>query len=105
MTNITVPSICRLLKAFRDQQEKKRANVVFTYIECLTRDCRDQSLLYNLLGFGIPKGDPNAAMIDELTPEQDDILISKTACSVFNSTNIEYVLRNLGMLVIMYGEL
>ena len=35
-------------------------------------------------------------MLPGVEPEEDEILIPKTSCSVFNSTNIEYVLRNLG---------
>jgi ureidoacrylate peracid hydrolase len=35
-------------------------------------------------------------MVDELAPAQDEILFPKTSSSVFISTNIDYVLRNLG---------
>ena len=31
-----------------------------------------------------------------MAPEGDEILIPKTSCSVFCSTNVHYVLRNLG---------
>ena len=89
---VTVPAIQKLLQAFR----KSKANVIYTYIECLTKDCRDQSLDYKITGFKVPKGSPDAAIIDRLDPGEDDILIPKTSCSVFCSTNIEYVLRNLG---------
>ena len=71
-------------------------DVIYTFIECLTKDCRDQSLDYKLSGLHVPKGSPLAAILPEVAPEDDDILIPKTSCSVFNSTNIEYVLRNLG---------
>ena len=71
-------------------------DIVYTYIECLTKDGRDQSLDYKLSGFLVPKGSPDAQIIEQLAPEENDILIPKTSCSVFNSTNIEYVLRNLG---------
>lgn len=70
--------------------------VIYTYIESLTKDGRDQSLDYKLSNFLVPKDSPDAKIIDELTPVENDILIPKTSCSVFNSTNIEYVLRNLG---------
>ena len=72
-------------------------NIIYTYIESLTKDSRDQSLDYKLSGFAVPKGSQDAKIISELTPDSDDILIPKTSCSVFNSTNIEYVLRNLGV--------
>ena len=33
----------------------------------------------------------------EVAPEEDDIVLPKTSSGVFNSTNIDYVLRNLGV--------
>ena len=72
-------------------------DIVYTYIECLTKDGRDQSLDYKLSGFLVPKRSPDAQIIEQLAPGENDILIPKTSCSVLNSTNIEYVLRNLGM--------
>jgi nicotinamidase-related amidase len=39
----------------------------------------------------------SALPIDELSPLENEIFIPKTSSSVFNSTNIEYVLRNLGI--------
>ena len=35
-------------------------------------------------------------MVQELAPTADEILFPKTSSSVFISTNIDYVLRNLG---------
>ena len=88
----TIPALQKLLGAFHE----KKGDVIYTYIECLTQDGRDQSLDYKLSGFLVPKGSPDAKILKEIAPGDDDILIPKTACSVFNSTNIEYVLRNLG---------
>ena len=36
-------------------------------------------------------------MVDDLTPAPDEIVFPKTSSSVFISTNIDYVLRNLGV--------
>ncbi|PMZ34969.1 cysteine hydrolase, partial [Pseudomonas sp. GW247-3R2A] len=33
--------------------------------------------------------------IDDLTPTENEIVLPKTSSGVFNSTNIDYVLRNL----------
>jgi ureidoacrylate peracid hydrolase len=70
--------------------------VVYTFIESLTREGRDRSLDYKITGFNVPKGSPDARMVDELAPAEDEILFPKTSSSVFISTNIDYVLRNLG---------
>jgi ureidoacrylate peracid hydrolase len=70
--------------------------VVYTVIESLTADGRDRSLDYKITGFNVPKGSPDANMVSELTPGADEIVFAKTSSSVFISTNIDYVLRNLG---------
>lgn len=94
LANNTIPAIQTLLSAFRS---KPGGEVVYTYVECLTKDGRDQSLDYKCTGFLVPKGSPGAEIIDALKPRPDEIMIPKTSSSVFNSTNIEYVLRNLGV--------
>ena len=38
-----------------------------------------------------------AAVIAEVAPAPDDIVLPKTSSGVFNSTNLDYVLRNLGI--------
>jgi ureidoacrylate peracid hydrolase len=80
------------------QQVCRRAGieVLYTVIESLTADGRDRSLDYKITGFNVPKGSPDANMVSELTPGADEIVFSKTSSSVFISTNIDYVLRNLG---------
>src|SRR6185295_3074396 len=71
--------------------------VIYTVIENLTRDGRDRSLDYRLSGFFIAKGSPEAQVLDAIAPAEDEIVIPKTSSSIFNSTNIDYVLRNLGV--------
>ena len=45
----------------------------------------------------VPKGLPEGRVIDELAPLENEIVLPKTSSGVFNSTSIEYVLRNLGI--------
>jgi ureidoacrylate peracid hydrolase len=71
--------------------------VIYTLIESLTADGRDRSLDYKISGFNVPKGSPDARILEELAPLPDEILFPKTSSSVFISTNIDYVLRNLGV--------
>jgi ureidoacrylate peracid hydrolase len=80
------------------QQACRRGGIEVTYtlIESLTADGRDRSLDYKITGFNVPKGSPDAQMVDELKPADDEIVFPKTSSSVFISTNIDYVLRNLG---------
>jgi ureidoacrylate peracid hydrolase len=80
------------------QQACRRAQIEVTYtvIESMTAEGRDRSLDYKITGFNVPKGSPDARMVRELTPAEDEMVFPKTSSSVFISTNIDYVLRNLG---------
>src|SRR5580700_286733 len=80
------------------QQACRRAGIEVTYtvVESMTADGRDRSLDYKITGFHVPKGSPDARMVSELAPRGDEMLFPKTSSSVFISTNIDYVLRNLG---------
>ena len=80
------------------QQACRRAGieVMYTVIESMTAEGRDRSLDYKITGFNVPKGSPDAQMVDELAPGADEMVFAKTSSSVFISTNIDYVLRNLG---------
>ena len=95
--DVVIPNGQRLIAACR----KAGLEVIYTIIECLTRDGRDRSLDYKVSGLFVPRGSWQAEVIDELRPEEDDIVISKTSSSIFNSTNFEYVLRNLGVEYLM----
>ena len=87
---------------------KVRAEVIFTYLESLTEDMRDISIDYQLSGpfFQTLPTPGTAEFLPELTPQAGDIRIPKTSCSVFLSTNIDYVLRNLGVeQLVIVGQL
>lgn len=86
-----VPNQQRLLAALREA----RQNVLHTIIESLTVDGRDRSLDHKLSDMHLPKGSAQAQIIAELTPAENEIVLPKTSSGVFNSTNIDYVLRNL----------
>lgn len=88
-----VPNMQRLQNAFR----KHGIEVMYTTIESLTKDGRDRSLDYKITGFHVPKGSWDGKVIDELAPGDDEIWLPKTSSSVFVSTHIDYILRNLGV--------
>ena len=71
--------------------------VLYTTIESLTRDGRDRSLDYKITGFNVPKGSWDGRIIDALAPGDDEIWLPKSSSSVFVSTHIDYILRNLGV--------
>lgn len=92
-TTETLPNMQRLQGAFR----RHGIEVMYTVIESLTRDGRDRSLDYKITGFNVPRGSRDGQVIDALAPGEDEIVIPKTSSSVFISTSIDYVLRNLGV--------
>lgn len=88
----TVPNMQKLQAAFRE----KGIEVMYTTIESLTRDGRDRSLDYRITGFNVPKGSWDGKVIDEVAPLEDEIVLPKSSSSVFVSTHIDYILRNMG---------
>lgn len=93
MASSVVPNLQRLQTSFR----AAGIEVLHTTIESLTKDGRDRSLDYKITGFNVPKGSWDGKVIDELVPEDDEIVFPKSSSSVFVSTHIDYVLRNLGV--------
>ena len=93
MRGRAVPNMQRLQQACRNA----RVEVMYTVIEALTQDGRDLSLDYKISRLFCPKGSRDAQVIAEIAPAGDEIVIPKTSSSVFISTNIHYVLGNLGM--------
>ena len=95
--DVVIPNGQRLIAACREAG----IEVIYTVVECLTKDGRDRGLDYKISGIFAAKGSWEAEVIDELGPGNDDIVIPKTSSSLFNSTNCEYVLRNLGVEYVM----
>lgn len=88
-----IPNMQKLQAAFREAG----IEVLYTTIESLTKDGRDRSLDYKITGFNVPKGSHDGKVIDELAPGDDEIVLPKSSSSVFISTHIDYLLRNLGV--------
>lgn len=97
-----------LIKAFRKHRDetkrKQGCEVIFTMIQSATNDGRDISLDYKLSGpyfCKLPKVNDSfediflPSLLPDTTSGKGDVVIPKTACSVFHSTNIDFVLRNL----------
>lgn len=91
--NIALPNMQKLQQGFR----KAGIEVMYTTIESLTLDGRDRGLDYKITGFNVPKGSRDGKVVDEIAPQGDEIVLPKSSSSVFVSTHIDYVLRNLGV--------
>jgi ureidoacrylate peracid hydrolase len=93
LRDTVLPNIRRLQSACRSGG----IEVVYSVIENMTRDGRDRSLDYKISGIDVPRDSWEAQVLDEIAPADDEMIFRKTSSSVFISTNIDYVLRNLGV--------
>jgi ureidoacrylate peracid hydrolase len=92
-----IPNMQRLQRACREA----KIEVLYTVIESQTQDGRDRSLDYKISNLHVPKGSWDAKVIDEIAPAPDEIVLGKTSSSVFISTNLHYILGNLGIKFLM----
>jgi len=95
--NVVLPNGKKIIEKCR----RNKIEVIYTVIESYTQDGRDRGIDYKISGTFCPKNSKGAEVIDEIKPLENEIIIPKTSSSVFNSTNIEYVLRNLSIQYLM----
>ena len=88
-----IPNLQLLQSACR----RAHIEIVYAAVENMTRDDRDRSLDYKISGINVPRGSWDARVLEEIAPAEDEMVFRKTSSSVFISTNIDYVLRNLGV--------
>ncbi|MGF1593320.1 MAG: isochorismatase family cysteine hydrolase [Kiloniellaceae bacterium] len=91
--SLVLPNARRLITAARGAG----VEVIYTVIEALTADGRDRSLDHKRSDFLIPKGSAGGEVMPGIAPEGDEMVVPKTASGIFNATNIDYILRNLGV--------
>ncbi len=92
MRERALPNMQKLQAACR----KKKIEVLYTVIASLTNDGRDLSLDYKISRMFCTKDSWDAKVMDEIAPLDDEIVLTKTSSSVFISTNLHYILGNLG---------
>lgn len=94
----------RLVVAVRFNRAKQDCDhgseIIITYLEALTDNSRDVSLDYKLSGglSNLPGPSFPATFLPGISPMPGkDIALPKTSCSVFQSTKLDYILRNLNV--------
>lgn len=95
LESMVLPNVRTLQDAFR----RRDLEVIHTRIQSLTRDGRDRSKGHRRLKLHAAPGSRDADFIEQVAPldEFDEIVINKTASGVFSSTNLHYVLNNMGI--------
>lgn len=91
LENVVLPNVRKLQDAFRAQG----LEVIHSRIQSLTRDGRDRSPGHKRLHLHASPGSKEAEFLESVAPAGDEIVLNKTASGVFNSTNLQYILRNL----------
>lgn len=94
-----IPAVQAMQGAFR----AAGMEVIHVKTQSLTLDGRDRSLAAKLHGTHIPPGSPEGDILEAIAPVNDEIVVSKTCPGVFNGTNIDYILRNLGIRTLVVG--
>lgn len=91
--NEIVPNIRMLQDACR----QANIEVIFSRIQSMALDGRDRGGAHKDLKIACAPGSREAQILDELAPRPNELVFSKTAGSSFNGTNLDFVLRNLGI--------
>lgn len=100
------------IKSYPDRLEKVKRNakiaqkyarskcmeVIFCRIKSKTKDGRDRSGLHKKMGIHVlPHGDKRAQFLRGIGPEGDEMVFNKTGSNAFETTNLNYVLHNVGI--------
>lgn len=93
-----IPPIQQLLAIFR----QKRMEVIHIRVSEVTADSRDVGRKQLVRGFIVPKDSREADFLDELQPVGDEIIIDKSSSGVFPVTNLDRLLRNMGITTLVF---
>lgn len=93
--DLLIPNIARLLGFFREHHLTR----IFVRLGAQLDGCRD--LIPHIRDleteFGNVRGQREYEFLDELAPRDDEVVVTKLSASAFTSSNIDAVLRNLGV--------
>lgn len=100
LADLVIPNQVRLHAATRAAGIEN----IYAVIESLTEDGRDRGIDHKVSDIHVPPGSPDGQVIDEVKPQPGEIVLRKTASGVFGATNLDYILRNLGIqYLIVFG--
>ena len=93
-----IPRIQHLLALFR----QKGIEVIHIRVSELTEDSRDVGRKQLVRGFVVPAGSREADFLDDLQPVGDELIVNKSSSGVFPVTNLDRLLRNLGITILVF---
>ena len=83
----------RLLHAAR----QAGVTCVHVKIEAMAGDARDTGAAHRRLGWRYPPGSPATQFLDAVRPLPEEIVVTKTVSGAFTATNLDSVLRHMGV--------
>lgn len=96
MNEIVIPRTAGMLALAR----KHGIECLFARIACQTADGRDRSLSQKMPGWNnllLPKNEHASQLVPQLSPQGDEIVVTKTTDSALTGTNLRLILHNLGI--------
>ena len=96
MLEVVIPSTARLQSRFRQHG----IDVLHARIACLLENGKDRSLSQKKPGWNyllLPKDREDAQIVPELTPQEGEIVVTKTTDSALTGTNLRLVLHNMNI--------
>lgn len=94
--DVVIPNLQSIIRSCRDHQME----VTYAKIQGFKKSGTDRSLVQKMTGFNeflMTEDDSRGAIIEELAPEKEDIVVNKTTDSVITGTNMRLLLHNMGV--------
>ncbi|MDR7225426.1 MULTISPECIES: cysteine hydrolase family protein [Aminobacter] len=88
-----VPNVARLAKAMR----AKNLPVFFARVGSIKGDGSDQTERHRKQGLTVALNERPAQILEGLGVEDEDLIITKSGSGCFTSTNLDHMLRNMGI--------
>ena len=93
LARTVVPNMQRLQSVAR----RHGVEVIHARVAHRTRDGRDNSGRYRRMGIQSPADALDAQILPAVAPQGDEVVLEKITSSAFESTNLDRILRNLGI--------
>ena len=93
--NNNLPHVLERVKLAQKTARELGLEVIHCRIESLTEDGRERSALHKRMNIHIKPG--TAVWLEGVEPVEGEIIMNKTGSDVFTCTNLDYILRNMGV--------
>jgi biuret amidohydrolase len=94
---LVVPNVKRLADTYR----AAAAPVVYARCATVRGDGSDQTGRHRAQGLVWPEWSHEAQILDDIAPHRGDIVLTKTGSGCFTSTNLDHLLRNMGIRTVL----